>query len=551
MANFFNFGLDKKKNNRDKYLARCRDFGGIIYGSPIPQFVIGADHRVIYWNDAVAKYSGIAEKDIIGTNNQWKAFYSYERPCLADILVDRKFALIPELYKGKYTKSKLVPEAYEATDYFPQMKKWLFFTAAVIRDKKGGIIGAVETLEDITDRKKAEETLKNQTEKLQKNKKVLIETVARLGEEKAKDDAILMSIGDGLVITDEEGKVEFINGVFEQMIGWQANEAIGRPLAEIMPCQDEKGNPLLPGERFIARVMKGEKTNTATFYYSRKDGSRFPGAVTVAGINFKGKKLGAVSVLRDVSHEIELDRAKSEFISLASHQLRDAPTAISWSAEALLMGTAGQLNDKQKEYIEEIYRRNKSAIGLINDLLNVSRLDLGTFVIEPAKISFADICKGELKQFEPLIKEKRLEIIQDFDPAAAEIQADPQLVQIILQNLISNALYYTPAGGTVKINLSPGNSQTVLFSVSDNGYGIPEAQKAKIFGRMFRADNAKKARSDGSGLGLYVIKQITDQVGWKIWFDSAENKGTTFYLSFPRSGMAARPGQTKLTRGIV
>ena len=534
---------------------------GIVYGSPIPQFVIDKNHMVVYWNEALAEYSGMESKGMIGTNRHWQAFYGYERPCLADLLVDQRIAMIPRLYKGKYSKSKLVPEAYEATDFFPAMGKtgkWLYFTAAAIRDAHGDIVGAVETLEDITDRKAAEDGLKERTVKLQESKKALIRAVQSLdiekialAKEKAKAEAILMSIGDGLVITaGKEGKILLANSAFERMIGWNIREIVGRSLFEVMPCQDEKGDTVAPEKRFISRVLEGEKPETSTFYYVRKDGTRFPGAVTVTEIGFEGEKLGAVSVLRDVTREMEMDRAKSEFISLASHQLRDAPTAISWCAEALLTESQGPLNEGQKEYVGEIYRRNKSAIGLINDLLNVSRIDLGTFIIEPEEVSLKDICKNELKQFELQLKEKHLVLEEDYGNDIPLITADPQLVQVVFQNLISNAIYYTAESGRISIGLSR-KEDGVVFKIADNGYGIPQGQQSKIFGRMFRADNAKVARSGGSGLGLYVVKSILDQAGWGIRFESQEDKGTTFYVDIPSRGMVPRAGQTKLTRGIV
>lgn len=558
---FWDFGSKKKKSPRHKIglEALC----GIVYGSPIPQFVIDKNHQVVYWNKALSEYSGIKSEEMIGTNKHWQAFYGYERPCMADLLVDQRLTMIPRLYKGKYAKSKLVPEAYEATDFFPAMGKdgkWLYFTAAAIRNNNGDIIGAVETLEDITERKNAEEELKKQAEKLQKSKKALIRAVQNLDtekimldQEKAKAEAILMSIGDGLVITgDERGTILIVNAAFEKMIGWSAEEMVGRSLFDVLPCQDEKGNNIPACRRFISRVLSGEKPETTTFYYVRRDGTRFPGAVTVTEIDLNGQKMGAVSVLRDVTREIEIDRAKSEFISLASHQLRDAPTAISWSAEALLTGTPGPLNERQREYVEEIYRRNKSSIGLINDLLNVSRLDLGTFIIEPETISLKDICKNELKQFELPMKEKKLVLKEDYDGETPTISADPQLVQVIFQNLISNAIYYTPEGGEIKVGLELREGKDgVIFSVADTGYGIPESQQPKIFGRMFRADNAKVVRSGGSGLGLYVVKSILDQVGWTIRFSSREGKGTTFYVDIPLTGMAKREGQTKITRGVV
>jgi len=132
----------------------------VVYGSPIPQFVISRDHKVIFWNLALEDITGIRKEEIIGTNQQWRAFYVTERPCMADLLVDGKTELIQEWYAGKCRRSKHVSDAYEATDFFPALSKegmWLHFTAAVIKDSRGIAIGAVETLEDITHRKKMEE----------------------------------------------------------------------------------------------------------------------------------------------------------------------------------------------------------------------------------------------------------------------------------------------------------------------------------------------------------------------------------------------------------
>ncbi|HUH67122.1 MAG TPA: PAS domain S-box protein [Syntrophales bacterium] len=134
----------------------------VLQGSPLPTIVIGRDHRIIYWNRALEELSGMKAGDIVGTKEQWRAFYSEERPCLADLIVDQALDQIPKWYLDKYVKSRLLEEAYEATDFFPELGdagKWLRFTAAVIRDANGNLVGAIETLEDITDRKRAEEEL--------------------------------------------------------------------------------------------------------------------------------------------------------------------------------------------------------------------------------------------------------------------------------------------------------------------------------------------------------------------------------------------------------
>jgi signal transduction histidine kinase len=157
---------EKRRNEFEKTLSICEEtfhpiIHGIMQGSPIPQFVIDRRHEVVYWNKALEKYSGIKAREIIGTDQHWRAFYKTKRPCLADLLVDNKVGEIEKWYGGKYSKSGLIEGAYVATDFFPELGengKWLYFTAATIKSN-GGIIAAVETLEDITERKRAEEQL--------------------------------------------------------------------------------------------------------------------------------------------------------------------------------------------------------------------------------------------------------------------------------------------------------------------------------------------------------------------------------------------------------
>ncbi|HQP41696.1 MAG TPA: PAS domain S-box protein, partial [Smithella sp.] len=166
----------------------------IIGSSPIPAFIIGKDHLIIYWNRALEELSGIKSKEVMGTGQQWRAFYKTARPCMADLLVDKYQKKIPQWYSGKFIKSKLIDGAYEATDFFPELGKrgkWLRFTSAVIRNSKGSVIGAIETLEDITQAKRAEEALlkahedleikvRERTRKLTKANKALKEAMDHL-----------------------------------------------------------------------------------------------------------------------------------------------------------------------------------------------------------------------------------------------------------------------------------------------------------------------------------------------------------------------------------
>jgi PAS domain-containing protein len=160
--------ISDRKSTEQKLTESERRLSSIIQGFSIPAFVIGKDHTIIYWNRALEKLSKLKAKDIIGTNQQWKAFYATQRPCMADLLVDSAVEKVSKWYSGKYRKSDLIDEAYEATDFFPDLGesgRWLRFTAAVIRDSQGELVGAVETLEDITEQKLAEDSLKKRADR--------------------------------------------------------------------------------------------------------------------------------------------------------------------------------------------------------------------------------------------------------------------------------------------------------------------------------------------------------------------------------------------------
>jgi len=251
-----------------------------------------------------------------------------------------------------------------------------------------------------------------------------------------------------------------------------------------------------------------------------------------------------VVVFRDVSKEREVDRAKTEFVSLASHQLRTPLSSVNWFAEMLLAGDAGKLTKQQNEFIQKIYDGNQRMVDLVNALLNVSRIELGTFSVEPEPTDIVEISKSVIEELTPQVKEKKLKIEEKYEKIP-KFSADPKLVRIVLQNLLSNAVKYTPEKGKVSADISLKNNN-ILIEIKDSGYGIPKDQQDKIFTKLFRADNVREKETEGTGLGLYIVKSIVDNSGGSISFDSAEDKGTTFHVSLPLSGMKAKEGSKRI-----
>ncbi|MFA4875791.1 MAG: PAS domain S-box protein [Methanoregula sp.] len=260
----------------------------IVHGSPMLQFVIDKDHRVISWNKAIEEYSGIKSADIVGTRDLWKAFYESERPVLADLLVDEKIELLPEWYQGTITKSRFVDGAYEATDFFPKMGangKWLYFTAAPIRDPAGNIIGAVETLEDITEHKRAEEALTESEEKYRR---------------------FFRTSRDSVFITSKDGHFIDFNMVLVKLFGYSDQELRQVKVEDLYANPEERVNHInIIAERGFTREFPVDMR--------RKDGSVIHTLITsVARYDEKGNVIGFQGTIRDITEHKKAEEALKE-----------------------------------------------------------------------------------------------------------------------------------------------------------------------------------------------------------------------------------------------
>ncbi|HSW85812.1 MAG TPA: sensor histidine kinase [Candidatus Saccharimonadales bacterium] len=230
-----------------------------------------------------------------------------------------------------------------------------------------------------------------------------------------------------------------------------------------------------------------------------------------------------------------LDKSKSDFVSLASHQLRTPLTSIKWYAEALLDPKFRLSGEKQKHYLQQLYASNERMIELVNALLNVSRIDFDKLPAKDDKVYLKHALEQVINDESARIREKSIVIDKKFDKKLAPIYIDRSWIRVILQDLISNAIKYSAPKQHVSVVVEQ-LPKHVLIHVKDTGFGIPMAQQNKIFTKFFRADNARKQGSDGSGLGMYITKAMVERAGGTIWFESKENEGTTFYVKLPTNG---------------
>lgn len=359
-----------------------------------------------------------------------------------------------------------------------------------------------------------------------------------LGEEqtvllaaKAKEEALLESIGDGVIGTDQEGRITVMNTAAKNILGWTAEEVMGKNLYEIVVVEDEQGRTVLKNKRTVSTVFaSGEAISIASTYYVSKDEKRIPVAINVTPILLDGKIIGTVNVFRDITKEKELENAKDDFISLASHQLRSPITAISWNLEMLLNGSKGPLTDDQREMLQRIYKSSKNMAELVGGFLDVTKMESNKFDIEPGDVNLVQIADSVLEELMKQIAEKKTSIVKQYGTDIPNLNIGTKTARVIFQNLLTNAIKYTAEKGVVEITIQK-TGEGISIAIKDNGYGIPEASKGQIFTKLFRAGNIREQEPTGTGLGLYLLKSLVDKLGGKVWFESKEGVGSTFYVN--------------------
>ncbi|MEX0668431.1 MAG: PAS domain-containing sensor histidine kinase [Candidatus Saccharimonadales bacterium] len=378
--------------------------------------------------------------------------------------------------------------------------------------------------------------LQEEIKRREKIGETLEQNLEALGHKEARDLALLQSIGEGVIATDASGEIIMINSVVEKMFNLYEKDVLGKSYSETFTLYNESGNPIPPSQSPLRQTIdKQEPQKSDRYFYRNYNGQPFPAVITASPILLDGQHIGVVEVFRDISEEKAIAKAKDEFISLASHQLRTPLSAIKWYAERLLKTL--KLNSKDKEYMQTIYEDSARMSGLLSDYLNVSRLELKTENLNIAKINPEDVIKNILKDLNPLIKDKSLKVETKMS-GTINIHTDSKLLDMIAQNLISNAVKYTPENGQVTISLSKYSGKDshlqggLVMNVEDTGMGIPEAEQSKLFTKLFRAKNALTSNVEGTGLGLYTMKAAIDRLGGIVWFDSKPG-GTSFAVTIP------------------
>lgn len=351
-------------------------------------------------------------------------------------------------------------------------------------------------------------------------------------EERKKDSALLSSIGEGVLAVDQSEEIILLNPSGEQITGYLQEELLGKTIKETLGIWNKDEKQIEEKDSPIPKVLAdGKKLALSEIYLKKRDGTLFPAYISVAATRDADDKImGAIVVFRDITHELEVEQMKQELISIATHELRTPITGIKGYLDMILAGDAGEIPAEAKEMLEEITKINQRLADLVDDLLNVGRIEQGRIEMRPIPMDIVKLIEEVIKELQIQAKEKNLEL--RFEKHEMEkVKADPERTRQILINLVGNAIKYTEHG-SVTVALGK-NEHEVIVAVEDTGMGISREGQKNLFEKFYRVKTDKTRQITGTGLGLWITKQLVEKQGGKIWVESAEGKGSTFHFSLP------------------
>ncbi|MGH9393836.1 MAG: ATP-binding protein, partial [Terriglobales bacterium] len=361
---------------------------------------------------------------------------------------------------------------------------------------------------------------------------------------RAKTEALLGSIGDGVFAVDAEGRIIEFNRAAAALAGEPAASALGRPYAELIELADERQPGFRPDP--VGQAMAQGRTLRwlRQLTLVRRDGTRLPVGFSAAPLRDEhGGVTGCIVVFSDASQEREVDRMKTEFISIASHQLRTPMSGVKGVLSLLLDDVLGPLNPEQQSYVRRAYESNERLIALVNDLLSVSRLEQGSLLLRTERVDAAELLQHLLAEFQPRATRYRqaLSLEQSGGAGDGVVAGDPVRLREVFANLLDNAVKYTPECGAIRVRWQPA-PDTVMVEISDNGVGIPADKLASLFQKFTRIQNPLSGREFGTGLGLYFARAVVELHGGRIEVASHPgphpDQGTTFRVLLPRQPAA-------------
>ena len=350
--------------------------------------------------------------------------------------------------------------------------------------------------------------------------------------EKSRElETVLQGIGDGVLVADPHLRLLMMNAVAAQIFALEGPPRAGVPMAQVLP-----GNPLL--DLLEETLQAGEEAIREIELQDRRGGEHTYQALASPLVAEDGRVQGVVAVLRDVTAQKELERMKSDFLSVVSHELKTPLHSIKGFVEIILMGKTGPINELQRDFLSTVKQQTDHLQRQINDLLEFSRLESGQVKLYVEEVRLAALAARVLDKLAPLAQEKGLTLYNRLLPDFPSVQGDRMRLEQVLTNLVENGIKFTPAGGSVTVEgIDLGDEVQVM--VSDTGIGVPLAERERIFDRFYQVDGGARRAYRGAGLGLTICKHIVAHHGGRIWVEDNEPRGSRFCFVLPKRLEAA------------
>lgn len=504
--------ITEYKQAEDKLRAAHRQLQDIVEFLPDATFVLDRDRRVMAWNRATEEMTGVPKDAVLGKTGYvcGKAFYAVARPALIDLVVAGDEDKGESLYNKIERRGEvLIGEAFSPTIWNGR-GGCLWGIAAPLYDHKGQRVGAIESIRDISDRKKAEQDMQKALDEAE--------------EARERVDAILESVADGLIVADLHCRIILMNRAAEKMLGRRLEDVFLKPVDTVI---NDAG---LVAQLLAVRAGDREKSVVELELACAGEGKVLAVQAVLSVMRGRdGMDAGVITLLRDVSRERELDRMKREFISTAAHELRTPLTAVMGFSELLL--NRKEFDERQQDEFLAIIHKKAEVLGkIVNDMLDLARVDSGQVIrLHKDRADVASIVARCTADYQRAAAGHRFETSLPEEPVVALVD-DRKLFQV-MENLLSNAVKFSPEGSLVRV-LCERLSDEVRIAVADEGIGMTSDQASHVFDKFYRGDASDSGR-EGLGLGMAIVKSIVEAHGGCIRVTSKLGRGTTIALSIP------------------
>lgn len=354
-------------------------------------------------------------------------------------------------------------------------------------------------------------------------------------EEASRSQAILEAVADGVLVTSDDNMITFLNTSAAAILDLKAETVIGQSL-------DAFGGIFGKAASTWMQTINDWSNDPASYSVGDSYAEQLEledgriALVHLAPVILHNDFLGTVSIFRDITHEVEVDRLKSEFVATVSHELRTPMTSIRGYVDILLMGAAGAVNENQTHFLQIVKNNTERLNILVNDLLDISRIEAGRVTLTPQSLDLRDVAEDMLADILRRSQEENKPMAFSLNAAKnlPRVQGDSERIRQVLGNLVSNAYHYTPENGQITVHITTKNGNEVQVDVEDSGVGIPLEDQGRIFDRFYRGEDPLVLATPGTGLGLAIVKQLVEMHNGRIWLKSdGLGKGSTFSFTLP------------------